>query len=267
MGVIATLLPLDRCLQRVHGAVRGQHTVTPCRNWDELLAACASEPVHLAIVDLFADEDASFERIRQLRLRFPRLTLVAYVIASPQRARDLFDAGRAGLDGLLLVDLDDSPQAVRTVVEQAEARGVSTLLRHRLEGMDNIARDAILVAITRAHLRLTSHRLSETLSVSKANLLERLRKERLPAPQRLIGWGRLIVAGQMLDDPRRSADGIARTLDFPSGSAFRNMCQRYVGASPLEIRDRGGARFVTAQFLRSIGRPALAEGHEDPLKP
>jgi hypothetical protein len=41
------------------------------------------------------------------------------------------------------------------------------------------------------------------------------------------------------------------------------MCQRYVGATPLEIRDRGGARFVTAQFLRAIGRPELANGLEE----
>ncbi len=263
MGVIATLLPLDRCLQRVHGAVRGQHSVTPCHGWDELFTACAREPVHLAIVDLFADGAASFERIRQLRARFPRLTLVAYVAATPQRARDLFDAGRAGLDGLLLVDLDDSPQAVRAVVEQAEARGVAALVRHRLAHLDPTARDAVLLVITRAHLRLTSHRLAETVSVSKSVLLERLRAERLPAPQKLIGWGRLIVAGQMLDDPKRSADGIARALDFPSGSAFRNMCQRYVGATPLEIRERGGARYVTAQFLRAIGRAELAQGLEE----
>lgn len=94
MGVIATLLPHDRCLQRVHAAVRGQHTVTPCQGWDELFSACAREPVHLAVIDLFADGAASFERIRQLRTRFPRLTLIAYVTATPQRARDLFDAGR-----------------------------------------------------------------------------------------------------------------------------------------------------------------------------
>lgn len=263
MGVIATLLPLDRCLQRVQSAVRGQHTLTPCRGWDDLFAACAREPVHLAVIDLFADGAAGFERIRQLRARFPRLTLIAYVTATPQRARDLFDAGRAGLDGLLLTDLDDSPQAVRSVVEQAEARGVAALLRHRLADMDPVARDAILVVITRAHLRLTSHRLAETLSVSKAVLLDKLRDERLPAPQKLIGWGRLIVAGQMLDDPKRSADGIARALDFPSGSAFRNMCQRYVGATPLEIREQGGARFVAIQFLKAVGRAELAQALEE----
>jgi AraC-like DNA-binding protein len=263
MGVIATMLPLDRCLQRVNAAVRGQHSLSPCHSWDELLSACATEPVHLAIIDLFADGAASFERVRQLRTRFPRLTLVAYVTPTPQHARDLFDAGRAGLDGLLLVDLDDSPQAVRTVVEQAEARGVAALLRYRLASMDTAARDAILIVVTRAHMRLTSHRLAETLSINKAVLLAKLRKERLPAPQKLIGWGRLIVAGQMLEDPKRSADGIARALDFPSGSAFRNMCQRYVGATPLEIRERGGARHVTAQFLRAIGRPQLAEGLEE----
>ena len=59
----------------------------------------------------------------------------------------------------------------------------------------------------------------------------------------------------MLEDANRSADSAARALDFPSGSAFRNTCQRYLRATPQEIRARGGAAFVVEAFLKDVGRP------------
>ena len=254
MGIVATLLPDDNCLQRVVHAVRGQHSVIPCKDWGDLLAACQDEAVHLAVIDLFADGKANFEPVRQLKLRFARVTLVAYVAAAPSRARDLFDAGRAGIDGLMIVDQDDSPLQLRSVIEQAEARGVAGLIRHRLGSLQPLVRDAVLVAVTRAHMRLTSHRLADILSTSRRTLVAKLAHDRFPPPQKLISWGRLVVASQMLEDRNRSADSVARILDFPSGSAFRNTCQRYLGASPQEIRAKGGAAFVVEAFLRSVGR-------------
>ena len=53
----------------------------------------------------------------------------------------------------------------------------------------------------------------------------------------------------MLEDGSRSADGVAGALDFPSGSAFRNTCQRYLGCTPHQIRLRGGASWVTQELL------------------
>lgn len=254
MGVIATLLPEDRCLLRVVQAVGDQHSVIPCHDWDGVFRACAEEPVHLAAIDLFADGRANFDRVRQLKLRFARVTLVAYVTLTPGRARDLFDAGRAGFDGLIIVDQDDSPLQLKSVLGQAEARGVATMLRNRLGKVQPVTRDAVLVAVTRAHLRLTAHRLAEILDTSRRTLVTRLQADGFPPPQKLITWGRLIVAAQMLEDANRSADSAARALDFPSGSAFRNTCQRYLKATPQDIRSRGGAAFVVGAFLKTIGR-------------
>jgi hypothetical protein len=38
-------------------------------------------------------------------------------------------------------------------------------------------------------------------------------------------------------------------LDYPSGSAFRNACQRYLGAAPHQVRARGGARYVIGELV------------------
>lgn len=253
MATIAAMLTDAHALQRLDAAVHGEHTVLHCNSWEALEAACKDDAVSLAILDLFAEGKAHFDVIRRLKMRAERLSMVAYVTVTPQRSRDLFDAGRAGLDGLLIAGQDDTPAAFRAVLERAEARGVAQVLRPRVAHFDPLVRDAIMVAVTRAHLRLTGHRLAEILGASKRALLAGLADAKCPPPQKLITWGRLIVAAQMLEDDRRTADGVARLLDFPSGSAFRNTCQRYVGASPQEIRAKGGANWVASRFLLELG--------------
>src|SRR3989337_705251 len=157
MGVVATLLPDDRCLQRVVSAVHGHHSVVACKTWAELQTSCQNEAVHLAVVDLFADGRANFDPVRQLKLRFARVTLVAYVTFTPSRARELFDARPAGFDGRRIADQDDSLLQLKSVIEQAEARGVAGLIRHRLGALQPLVRDAVLVPGTPAHPRLPGH--------------------------------------------------------------------------------------------------------------
>jgi len=256
MATIAAMIPDPPALQRLTDAAHGDHHLLHCASWEALEAACQDESVTLAILDLFAEGKAHFDVIRRLKLRAERLTLVAYVTVSPERARDLFDAGRAGLDGLLIAGQDDTPAAFRAVLERAEARGVAQLLRPRLTGYDSIVRDAVMVAVTRAHLRLTGQRLAEICGSNKRALLAALADAKCPPPQKLITWGRLIVAAQMLEDSKRTADGVARQLDFPSGSAFRNTCQRYLGATPQDIRSKGGAAWVVSRFSLELGTTA-----------
>lgn len=255
MATIAAMLTDPTALQRLHAAVHDDHDLVHCSSWESLEAACRQDGVSLAILDLFAEGRANFEMIRRLKMRAERLSLIAYVSVTPERARDLFDAGRAGLDGLLIAGQDDTPAAFRAVLERAEARGVAQLLRPRLSSFSTPVRDAIMVAVTRAHLRLTGQRLAEICGTNKRAMLTALAEAHCPPPQKLITWGRLIVAAQMLEDERKTADGVARTLDFPSGSAFRNTCQRYLGATPQEIRSKGGAAWVASRFLLELGSP------------
>jgi AraC-like DNA-binding protein len=252
MATLAAMITDPKALERLGAAVHGEHSVVHCASWEALENACKDETVSLAIVDLFAEGKTHFDVIRRLKMRAERLTLVAYVSVSAERARDLFDAGRAGLDGLLIAGQDDTPTAFRAVLERAEARGVAQLIRPRVAQFAPAVRDAIMVAVTRAHLRLTGQRLAEICNVSKRHLLTALDDAGCPPPQKLITWGRLIVAAQMLEDGQRTADGVARVLDFPSGSAFRNTCQRYVGATPQEIRSKGGANWVANRFLLEL---------------
>ena len=253
MGILATYLPNARCVARVEAAVGTLHTCAPVASWEALERLCEESPVDIAVVDLYADGSANFEALRRLRTRFAGVTLIGYVAFAPERARDMFDLGRSGVVGLLLTDTDDRPRTIRNVVERAEARGAAPELRRVLSEHTPLVRDAVLISVTRAHERLTAERLAEILAVSRRTLSADLLRCGFPPPSKLVTWGRLIVAGQMLADRQRSADAVARALDFPSGSAFRNTCQRYLNFKPSEVRLAGGVNAVLPRFLAAAG--------------
>lgn len=264
MSVIATLLPNTGHLNRLRTAIRDRHQVVACDDWGALLDTCERQPVRVAVIDLFAGGSANFERVRHLKQRLPRLTLILYVSFSMDRAHDLFDAGRQGMDGLVLADQDDAPRTLLALIEHAESKSLGALVRAALGGLDTTTRDAVLLSVTRAHERLSPDGLARLLALPRRTVSQRLGVAGFPPPQRLLAWGRLIVAAHLLEDENRSADRVAVALDFPSGSAFRNTCQRYLGATPGEIRQRGGAAFVIRALLLQVNAPASAVAMFEP---
>ena len=264
MGVIATLLPDALHVQRLRTALRDRHQIRECPHWDALTRLCDAEPVRIGVIDLFVDDRANFEGIRLLKQRFPRLTLVAYVTLKSDRAHDLFDAGRAGVDGLVIAGVDDAPRPLLALIEQSESKSLAGMVRRSLDGIDAAVSDALLLAISRAHERLTPTDLSRLLALPRRAVLQRLTEAGFPPPQRLLTWGRLILAAHLLEDRHRSADRVALTLDFPSGSAFRNTCQRYLGATPGEIRSGGGAAFVLRALMAEVATPDPALRDDPP---
>jgi len=261
MGVIATLVPNAIHFQRLRVAIRDRHDIVSCEDWAALLRACEQQAVRLAVIDLFIGGRANFERVRHLKQRLPRLTLIAYVDATIDRVHDLFDAGRQGIEGLILSDRDDAPRALLALVEQAESRSLGSAVRRSLQGVEPAILDAVLLSVTRAHERLSPEGLARLLALPPRTVAKRLATAGFPSPRRLLTWGRLIVAGHLLEDRHRSADRVATVLDFPSGTAFRNTCQRYLHARPQEIRAWGGASFVLRSFIKEAGLP------ESPVAP
>jgi AraC-like DNA-binding protein len=204
----------------------------------------------------------SFDGIRQIRTAYPRIILVAYVQVTLDRVREVFEAGRYGFDGLIVADQDDSPHAMMSLIEQAEARGLAAQVRRAVGDVNPTARDALLAAVSRSHESLSPDRLARVLGISRRLMARFLADARFPRPQRLLTWGRLIVAAHMLEDPKRSADSVAYALSFPSGSAFRNTCQRYLSSTPHEIRPRGGAAYAIAQLQAEIAS-GRADGEDE----
>jgi AraC-like DNA-binding protein len=232
--------------------LQARHQLIVAPTWGEFLATCDGAPIVAAVIDLHDYAQPTFDALRQFRTRHRSTAMILYVAVPPVPAHEVFEAGRFGFDAIIVAGHDDAPRAIQEVIERAMARGVGELLRPVVGGASSVARDATLAVVARAFEHLTPESLARLLGVRRRALTERLAEAGLPAPQRLIAWGRLIMAARLLEDPDRKVDAIALTLDFPSGSAFRNACQRYLGCTPNEARERGGAGYVINTFAAQL---------------
>jgi AraC-like DNA-binding protein len=268
MSVIVTLINHPGRLARLRSAARDSHTVVACDSWEQIFAACDGRLVHAAVLDLETAVNPSFDSIRRFKRLNPGIALIAYATYSPDKVHHIFDAGRYGFEALVIVDLDDGPSAFSRAIERASARGVAAMVKSGLAAAtDPMAIDALLTAITRAHERMTPASMAREMCVSTRRLSRALSVSGYPSAHKLIMWARLIVAAALMDGTRHSTDRIALTLSFPSGSAFRNNCRRYLGAKPSEIRARGGAKLVFSLLRDEIGKPQAPPRRRDPAIP
>jgi AraC-like DNA-binding protein len=83
----------------------------------------------------------------------------------------------------------------------------------------------------------------------------------LPSPEQLLSWRRLLHAARLLDDGR-SADSVARALEFSSGSAMRKSLKQVTGLRPAELAARGGLRLLAGLFLLQCGAAGAAAAPE-----
>ena len=70
------------------------------------------------------------------------------------------------MDALVIADQDDAPRLLLATIEQAESRSLGALVRMALDGIDPTARDALLLAVTRAHQRLSPEGLARLLALA-----------------------------------------------------------------------------------------------------
>jgi AraC-like DNA-binding protein len=252
MALVALLLDDRLCVARASAAMGDAYPSITCTSWGHLLRVVARDAVSVIIVDpKFPDDGDVLDALRQLRRQYSAVAIVGYVSIPPCTEIDLFEYGRLGLDALALKDSTDSIRALRATIERAEARGLLDPIRRALGPVNPTVRDAVLMSISRAQSRLSPDSMARALGISRAHLTSQLTSCGFPSPPQLIAWGRLIVASRMLEDERRSANAVAAALEYPSASAFRNMCQRYLATSPAEIRSRGGAAFAATMLFTS----------------
>lgn len=130
--------------------------------------------------------------------------------------------------------------------------------------------DARLTAPTRPIVKLclehaptapSVERIAARVGVSRKTVALRLAVDRLPPASELVGWGRMLFAGRLLEDMGRPVEQIAFALGFQSGTALRHMLQRYTGLRAAQVRAQGGYKAVLPIFVASLASsaaPALA---------
>ena len=99
--------------------------------------------------------------------------------------------------------------------------------------------------------------LAAALGLSRRTLLRWSERAGIPPPRRLLAWMRILLACAMLDDPGRSVLSVARSAGYSSDSGLRRITQKFLQASPTELRGRGAFPLAAAAFVRELGEYRL----------
>lgn len=194
----------------------------------------------LSVVEICEEAGAEHvSAVRTLRSQFPSVPVLAYCDALPPSSR-LLEVARAGVTGLLIRDLDDSPHLLREALKQARHAAIGErIYRELVPYVRPDARPFLRYAVDHAGEPVDVRHAAADLGIDPGTLGDRLSRAHVPSPHKFLMWVRLAVAGELLRDPGRSAQQVALELDFPSGTALRNLFDRYLGVTTEEIKSRG----------------------------
>jgi AraC-like DNA-binding protein len=233
-------------------------------SWPRLLYLVKERPVTGLVVDgaaLGPDERCVAAAVTEVRARFPSVPVV--FVARPRTdPHTLLRLGRAGIESLVLVSVDDLGRALPRACGQAYRQGTSSLVAGALSPyLPRREADLLLAALEGVIRGWSAEQLARGVGLSRPHLSERLKGAGLPSAGHLLVWARLLHAGRWLQDPGRTGESVSRQLEYSSGAALRRALRNYLGTTPTQTVEAGGFSFVLDRFLEacSVDRDRSAD--------
>lgn len=256
MALLALITSDEALHQQLQGALKGEHDLACATTWDGIVRLVRERPVSVAVVDgrLFVRHegpswDSGLHQVGRIRRLFPSVGIL--VLWRPEiRGQVLFRLGSA-VDGpirLLPVSQIRSRIAheVRRSLDRSAAVRVMGVLRSQMAEEERTLQEAL----SGLHRRYSAEAFAATRGITRPALSARLKGNGLVPVGRLLLWARLLHAAVWLCEPGRSADSVARQLEYSSGAAFRRALREHTGATPTEVIEKGGLPFVLSCFVR-----------------
>jgi hypothetical protein len=67
-----------------------------------------------------------------------------------------------------------------------------------------------------------------------------------------MAWLRLLLAADVLDDPARTLESVARAAGYTAAASLKGATKNLVGLQPGELRARGAFDVVAGAFAREL---------------
>jgi AraC-like DNA-binding protein len=254
--------------ERVRQACGADYRFQAVADWAALLEAVGeAPPAALVVVDPYEASRASgngrrvlSSELRALLAEYPSTAVLAALEVRPDRFDDLRTLGTWGVVQVISLDHDDTPFSIGQRLRAARGRPMRALLEEVLPPETSGRARAILEAATDV-VTVGEHGrdLAGALHLSRRTLLRWCQRAGLPAPRRLLAWMRVLLACELLDDPGRSVLSVAHTCGYSSDSGLRRITQKFLGASPTELRETGAFRRAAASFVEVLAETRQAK--------
>lgn len=254
--IVAAMLWDAASRARLSDAARGRAHLHLCERPSELLSLVENGLADVVVLEMADPWGVStLNVVRQIRSGYPSVAVVLYCALTPATSREMLEFAKAGVNELVLKDLDDVRGPLASALTEAVNNRSAMVIFEEIESLvpPNVA-PMIRYCLENGRRPLTVEEVASALGVHRKTLVDRLSSAGLPAPSAIISWCRLLVSARMLEDPARTVEQVALLLDFPSSTSMRNMVKRYTGLRTTEVRENGGLRCVLHAFKGELLR-------------
>ncbi len=257
-GVIVAIVETAVMRARVAAAVDGEAELVFVRDVTHFCAAIQTLPAAIGVVDASIEECSIVAAVAAIHRAFPTLPLLALCDVARSPSTLVVDLVRVGVSGLLHPQIDQTRHAFRQALsEAAKSAGAERIYAEIAPCLSVSLRPLLRYALTRPHEDASVEDAAHSLGEDRKTLRNRLIAIGGPSPREFLAWAQLTLGGFLLESAGRTAEQVALLLGFGSGTAFRNMLQRYCGMTVAELREAGGGEFMLGRFRQCF---AGAEG-------
>lgn len=247
---------------RAAGAGGVSHTLHVAHDWAELSLLAGTVRAGIAFVDPYHGGALARAEIWRLRTRHPALELVAYADFTGRPAGDPFTLAQLGVRAVVPRCAAGEAPLLAACLDCAPGWTPLEELIERLREVLPAGVHAWLEPLLRSPLEpRTVPEVARRAGCSPRTLRRTLAAAGLPSPEQLLAWRRLLHAARLLEDPGRSVESVARTLELSSGAALRKTLRAMAGLRPRDLAQRGGVRLLAARFLAACGDGKAARTH------
>jgi len=198
--------------------------------------------------------------LRELRAHYPGIPVIAVAITGVSSYTSAMRIGQFGISELLTADPDLHVEHVDGALARAHNDGIiSRVWRAAALTLPDAYVTVLKRALRLAHEPLTTAQLANATQMHERTLRKYCTRHRLPPPQQIVGWSRLLIAAFYLDEGSRTTKDVADLLGFPTTDALRKQLMRYTHRSATQLRD-GHAVEAMARLMET---ELAAQGSND----
>ena len=258
MANLAILQVDARASARLSAALSESHRLSVHDSWSALETALAAGEVDGCLVD--ADHphtDGTAPHIARVRELHPEVAIIAYVESSPSAG--FFALGELGVDGV--VTSTTSKNRLRSQVDYAFSMARAAQLERVLERRFPPPGPAALAwAVSHASHATSVDRLAAALGHSPRGLRDALSEVGLPAPSKVLVWGRLLLAGARLGADKRTVEEVAFSVGYSTATSLARAMKLHTGLTPGQVSEGGGLEAVRDALFEQCSPPPRNSG-------
>lgn len=252
MNILACVPPEP--LARLRSLCDGAHCVHAALDWEDVAGAMKRHPVDVIVVDprFGSPAEITIAPVIELRRIYSSTPFVIYAELDAETIPAIVALGKAGIEQLVIVDVDDEPKHLCAIFERQPGAQLSNVLSAALA-----TKLATLPAEVAAAIERVIHTpsafdsvpdLAAAAKVSRRTIYRECERAELASPRELIAASRALRAYSLLREGNMAIEDVAEALRFSSPHHLAKTIRWACGMTTARAR----ARIAPDQFVRML---------------